>query len=182
MADPWEKRRKGTPRDPFGDDFDEFFREFGTEFEKMRTYMARMFEEMQKSGPGKPGEPYVYGFSLKVGPDGKPQIQEFGNTNPVKAAIGEAGREPLTDVIEGEKEVSITVELPGVEKDDINLRVQPRRVTIAVDHAKRRYHKVIDLPTEVKTETTEATYKNGVLDVTIQKVKGRDEGTRVPIK
>jgi len=47
-------------------------------------------------------------------PDGKPRIEDFGN-KPIKSPDGEQliseEREPLTDIIEGDEDVAITVEI-----------------------------------------------------------------------
>ena len=71
--------------------------------------------------------PIVYGYSMTVGPDGKPVIREFGNvkrgpSKEWKEAISDT-REPLVDVVEGDKEVRVIAELPGAKKQDIELTV-----------------------------------------------------------
>ena len=62
-------------------------------------------------------QPFVYGFSMRVGPDGKPHIEKFGNTEAspfdmsARAPAGGSSeapggsREPLTDVIEGSETI-----------------------------------------------------------------------------
>lgn len=181
--DPWDEwRKKHRGGDPFA--------EFEAEFEQMRTYFNKVFQDVVRNAHAlpremTPGQPFVYGFSMRVGPDGKPQIQQFGNTGPVGPAPGgvpgEVLREPITDVLEMDHEVAITAELPGVEKKDINLHVAESRVTLRVD-APRKYHKVIELPAKVKPGTAKATYKNGILDVTIERAEKReDPGHRVNI-
>lgn len=165
-------RRKKPPTDPF-----DIFRGFGLSGRDFE----RMFDEMQRSlsnalkdlGNVEPGKPYMHGFSFKIGPDGKPHVSEFGN-RPGKPTKGKPifsdEREPLTDLIEESKTIAVTVEMPGIEKRDIDLRVTENELEINVDTEKRKYHKIIPLPTSVKPQTTKATYKNGILDVTIDKV------------
>lgn len=170
-TDPF-KRRKRDPLDPF-----DIFRGFGFEGKDVE----RMFEEMQRSlsdvlknmGNIEPGKPYVHGFTFKMGPDGKPHVSEFGNraSMPTKGKpVFTDEREPITDVIEEAKSIAVTVEMPGIEKKDIDLRVTESEVEISVDTDRRKYHKLIKLPKPVKPQTTKATYKNGVLDVTVEKV------------
>ena len=43
----------------------------------------------------------------------------------------------LPDIIEGDEEVAITVEIPSVEKEDFYLDVADGTIEIAVDNAKR---------------------------------------------
>ncbi len=78
-------------------------------------------------------------------------------------------REPLVDVLQEGNEVVVVTELPGVEKDDIKLESTDRALKIAVESAKRRYFKELELPHLVDPRTAKATYKNGVLEVRFTK-------------
>lgn len=168
--DPNERRKK--PDDPF----DAIFRSFGLggkDFERIFEEMQRAFTSMMRDvGNIEPGKPYVHGFTFKIGPDGKPSVSEFGHRPraPVrgKPALSEE-REPLTDLIDEGKNIAVTLEMPGVAKKDIDLRVTEAEVEISVDTDQRKYHKLIKLPARVKPPTTKATYNNGVLDITIEK-------------
>jgi len=80
-------------------------------------------------------------------------------------------REPMLDIIEDDNSISITVELPGVDKENIELIVEKNLLTLSATEATRRYHKKLQLSSEVDPETAEATYRNGVLDVVLDKVK-----------
>lgn len=194
----WRKRR-ANPGDFPG--FPGFPAGFEQEFERMRQEMERMMQDLMRGGfpfgalpgmqPGgpvagaKPGEPVVYGFTMRMGPDGRPHFQQFGNARPGVVAPGgvEGAREPLTDVLEGEKEVAVTVELPGASKEDINLHVADERITLRVEGAGRKYYKEIALPARVVPKTANATFKNGVLDITIQReAPAGDPGYRVDVR
>ena len=93
-------------------------------------------------------------------------------------------REPLTDIIEGDEDVAVTVEIPGVNRNDIDLNVKREYLEIKVDNPTRKYHKRLDLPCGVVPKTTKATYKNGVLDIVIKRKdkKKPGEGYRVNIE
>lgn len=190
------KKRRRNHDDDYWDRhdslFDDFF-DFGDvdrEFERMREFMDRA---MRRAAHGELGQeeygPYVYGFSMRLGPDGKPQIREFGNTKPPRRVEGEgdehfeiAEREPLTDVIESDDSISITLEIPGVDKDDIELTVKEDKISINVDTPSRRYFKEIPLKVTVDPNTSKATHKNGVLDITLKKVQTEDNtGKKVKI-
>jgi hypothetical protein len=73
------------------------------EFEEMRREIERMFEETMQDVERMPKDlvreyetptgakvrevgPLVYGYSVTVGPDGKPKIREFGNVKPIAEA------------------------------------------------------------------------------------------------
>jgi HSP20 family protein len=179
-----EKRRRPWP---FGDEDDFFGQDVEEMFEQMRRRMERLVESaFQGVEPGKmqPGRPFVYGYTFKVGPDGRPEFQEFGDTHALRAKPGlptEEGREPLTDVIEREENLSITVELPGVDKDEIDMRISEDRLIIKVDSPERKYYKEVDLPSLVDPDSVKATFKNGVLDIVLRKVGG-SKGKRVRIE
>lgn len=184
---PSRKPRKEDDEDPMGD----LFRDFDQEFRRMQEYMNSFFQEALKhadipKGAGQPGNPFVYGFTMRLGPDGKPHFEQFGNTPKVgrpEVAV-EGGREPITDLIEHADHITLTAELPGVEKDDVQVYATEDKLTLKVDTAARKYYKEIALPAPVQPDSTEATFKNGVLDVSIRKQERSPprRGHRVNVK
>ncbi len=128
--------------------------------------------------------PVVYGYSMTVGPDGKPLIREFGNIKPTRIGVPEPAelREPLVEVIPGEKVIQVIAEVPGVEKKDINLNISKDSLAISVDTETRKYRKEVDLPERVVIDTVKANYKNGVLEVTLEKAEKKPRGKRITIE
>jgi len=61
--------------------------------------------------------------------------------------------------------------LPGVEKNDIKLKGTEKTLTISVDTPRRKYYKEVELPAKVEPKNAKSTYKNGVLEVTVEKRK-----------
>ena len=187
--------RKKNPNNPFRVD-DDIFRDIFNDNrirdifndDKIMDDVKKMAEEMMKMFTNaQPGKPIVHGYKIEFGPDGKPQIEDFGNRSirsPEGVATISDEIEPLTDIIEGENEVAITVEIPGVEREDIDLVATEDTLEIKVDSPKRKYHKRIDLPCNVKSKSTKATYKNGILDIVLdKKEKKKDhDGFRVSIE
>src|SRR3954454_5692741 len=120
----WFKKFFGSAsgRDFFGS------RDVFKEFDEMQREMQRMYDhfaEIQSNAPKelireyetKEGNkvreigPIVYGYSMTIGPDGKPHVREFGNVKPSAGSSGgfastgsrsrpeiTAEREPLADV------------------------------------------------------------------------------------
>jgi HSP20 family protein len=139
----------------------------------------RMFEGME------PGESkvYTYGFSIRIGPNGKPVIREFGNIFPgrygpeVKSEI-----EPLVDVIEKDDEIVVVAELPGVEKEQIEINATEKSLMINVNAPNRRYRKELELPSTIDPKSSKATYKNGVLEVRLKKVERGTKGEKLKIE
>ncbi len=145
-------------------------------FKMIDRFMNEALEQLE-GGEG----PIFYGFSISVGGDGKPTVNEFGNVKPgLKGPELTEEIEPLVDVVDGKDSVMIYAELPGVEKTDIGLSTTESALTISVTSKKRRYHKEVSLPSRVDPETAKATYKNGVLEVCLEKVtKGHGRQLKV---
>ena len=176
-----------------------FFPEIDRMIEEMERYMADAFSEMEDYVPRdmvrvkrlpdgsvkREYGPFVYGYSVKIGPDGKPVIREFGNIKPGPGGEGQPPlnlqeqREPLVDIIEEDDMLKVMAELPGVAKEDIRLYVTERTLTIDVETPGRRYSKELDLPAEVEESSAKSTYRSGVLETVFRK---RDRGRGRQIK
>jgi len=171
----WEKRRK--ERHPWFDVFHEFDRIEKIMNEMMRQTFRSSRSPFEASKKRKSFRPHVYGFSISVGPNGRPKIREFGDVQRSRygTRIREQ-REPLVDVLDDEEEVVAVAELPGVQKEDIGLHATEDELIISVDTPKRKYHKELPLPEEVDPNPVKTSYKNGVLEVRFKKKKnGKEE-------
>jgi HSP20 family protein len=70
------------------------------------------------------------------------------------------------DVHEGDEEVRVVADLPGVEKDAINLQCDGRTLTVDAAGVDREYHERVRLPRRVDEHSASASYNNGILEVT----------------
>ena len=187
----WFRRRRRYPffRSWFFGDIDRMFREMEKMMEEeFKTFTSRVPKDYVKERKLPDGTtvrewgPFVYGYSVKIGPDGKPEIREFGNVKPSRFGPRvKEEREPLVDIIETDGEIHIVAELPGVEKDDIKLHGTENTLTISVDTPQRKYYKEITLPAKVKVKETKTEYKNGVLEITLRKIKEEKKPKGEPI-
>jgi HSP20 family protein len=106
---------------------------------------------------------------------------------------------PLIDMDETDEEVRITAELPGVERDDIDVSVTDNRITIqgekmAEDEKKERgYYKLernygsfqrsLTLPCEVISGQVDASFKNGILTIKLPKsAAAREERKKIQVR
>src|SRR5512139_1776896 len=176
----WFKRRRNPfSKDPFFGDIDQMFREMERmmeeEFKNFTEKVPKDYVKERRLPDGstvKEWGPFVYGYSMKIGPDGKPEIQEFGNIKKsLKGPQVKEEREPLVDVVETNGEIRVVVEMPGVEKGDIKLHGTEDALTIAVDTPQYKYYKDVELPVKVRVKDARSTYKNGVLEVVIPKME-----------
>jgi len=183
----------GRDRDDWFDDiFDDFwsrrwgdiFDEFDEYFRDMRRRMNMLIRDAMsgKLPEPKEGGPYIYGWSFRIGPDGKPVFQEFGNIPQRGIAELPGSREPLVDVQETDDEVQVTAEVPGVKKEEIDLEVTGNTLIIKVEGKDRKYYKEVELPAEVDPNSAKASYNNGVLDIQLKKVKPKSKGKKIKIK
>ena len=177
----WPRRFFGVGRRGF---FDDMFRGF----DEMRREMERGFEDIEKiipknlireyaiPGGGKVREvgPMIYGYSMTVGPDGKPRIREFGNVKRSKFSSMSAPEvtgeiEPLVDVTTTDSQVKVVVEMPGTSKDKIKINVYDNTVEVKSEDPQRKYHRTIEIPPETDIETATSSYNNGILEITFKK-------------
>jgi len=167
---------------------DREFKEFTTRIPKDYVRERRLPDGSKVKEWG----PFVYGYSMTIGPDGKPQIREFGNVKPSlkpepfgtrrPSLDVKEEREPLVDVMSTNNEIKVVAELPGVEKEDIKVHGTEKVLTLSVDTPQRKYYKEIDLPDFVDPKTAKSMYKNGVLEVTLTKKKEEKKPKGEPIK
>jgi HSP20 family protein len=177
--DEWPSRkRRNSPFGPWGfPDIDEMMREmeraFSAQFKDFEKDLPKNLVRESKTPDGgvkKEIGPIVYGYSVTIGPDGKPVVREFGNLRSGRGRSWTAiqdKREPLVDVVSSDKEVRVIAEMPGVKKEDIDVTVNERSMVISVDSGDRGYFKELDLPGVVEPKGAKSSYNNGVLEVTV---------------
>ena len=106
-------------------------------------------------------------------------IAPFGRSNVLTT------REPLADLVDNGREFVLTTELPGVKKEDLDLRVARDGIEVSAETRSEReendkdyaYHersyasfrRVLPLPAEVLPDQVEAKLTDGVLEVRLPK-------------
>ncbi|MGA9351842.1 MAG: archaeal heat shock protein Hsp20 [Anaerolineae bacterium] len=111
----------------------------------------------------------VYGFSVRTGIGGIPQVERFGNIRtteegPVVAEV----REPLVDLFDEEQEIVVVAELPGVAEEEVHIGIQDDILSLETT-GERKYAKEILLPEPVDATTLQKAYKNGILELRLKK-------------
>ena len=197
----WHRNLFGM--DPFRE-FDEMEREMDSIFGRLKDIQINapqeLVREYQTSDGAKVREvgPLVYGYSMTIGPDGKPKVREFGNVKSpnqlgVTATMGKATksspqqisaeREPLVDLNTTDKEVKVILEIPGVKKEDIKIKTFDEAVEVTANNPQRKYHKIIDLPKEANPQTAKSTYQNGILEISFTKKENtKPKGKEIKIE
>lgn len=114
-------------------------------------------------------------------------IQRFFGDNRTPDEFFGSGWIPSVDVSETEDEITVRAELPGIEKDKINLSVDGRFLSIrgeksqSEEEKRENYHRVeraygsferrLELPAEVGEGDIDATYADGILSVKMKKAE-----------
>ena len=114
--------------------------------------------------------------------------QIFGlNFLPSAYLLNDGNWDPKLDISEGKKDITIKVEIPGIEAKDFDISIVGRRLTIRgekkqeqkekeetyyrVERSYGYFKRTIELPAEVDPNKVDASYKRGVLKMKLRKIK-----------
>ncbi len=111
----------------------------------------------------------------------------FLDLGPLRRLTEEEEWMPVVDVSETAKEIIVNAEIPGVEAEDIGVKLEGNVLTIKGERQREHeekeenFHRIersyglfyrsLRLPSEVDAEKIKATYEKGVLRITIPKAK-----------
>jgi HSP20 family protein len=105
---------------------------------------------------------------------------------------------PRVDVVEGDKEVTVSAELPGMDEKKIAVSLSRGVLTISgekrekVEDRGKNYYRMersygsfqrsVPLPSEVDEDKAEATFKKGVLTITLPKTAEAQARKRIAVR
>jgi len=82
-------------------------------------------------------------------------------------------REPAAEIVVTPAKIYVTLELPGVSRETLKVTAEDSHLSIhAIGAGGRVFHADIELGHPLEPETVTATYRNGVLDVTLPRRRG----------
>ena len=129
--------------------------------------------------------PYYYGYTMTVGPDGKPIVKEYGNVRPSSLPTSSSNvKEPYVDeVLDKENNtLKLVAEMPGVEKSDIDVSVEEKSVTIKTKNESRKYEAHVPIKYKINENSAKARYTNGILELTFKLVDEKPKGRVVSVE
>ncbi|MGE7471921.1 Hsp20/alpha crystallin family protein [Bosea sp. NPDC003192] len=104
---------------------------------------------------------------------------------------------PITDVCANDRQVRITIELPGIDSNDIDLSlagdlltvraekkadsVDPKDSYHIIERAYGTFQRTVKLPCAVVGDQSQARFDNGVLIVTFPRAGTQDTSRKIPI-
>jgi HSP20 family protein len=114
--------------------------------------------------------------------------------------LGTFGSDVRVDVVENKKDFVVKADLPGMDKDRITVTLERGRLlrisgqreaaveekgpnVVRHERMEGRFERAIELPAECRSDGVSASYKNGVLEVTIpKKEEAKPEMVKVDVK
>ena len=104
---------------------------------------------------------------------------------------------PEVSVFENDKLYPVTLDIPGVEKKDVNIEVEGSSLIVSgkreeankenmcLYYSQTRYgnfSRTFNLPEEINVEKIAAKYKNGTLNLTLPKMEKINSSINIPVK
>jgi HSP20 family protein len=105
---------------------------------------------------------------------------------------------PRVNVVEGDEEIKVSAELPGMDEEDINVSLSQGVLTISGEKKQEEeqkgenyyrlessygsFQRSLPLPCEVDESKAEAVFKKGVLTINLPKTADVQLRKRIPIK
>lgn len=113
----------------------------------------------------------------------------FNSFREIEQQIPEAGSAAVpVDIEETDGKITVAADLPGVDKDQIEVAATADSLSIKASHdeeieeeqknyyrrerSSRHFKRTVALPAPVDPDSAEAKYENGVLTVTLEKAEG----------
>lgn len=144
------------------------------EIQKATTHALSPFEEMDRLFDQYFSHGWLHPFRMELPSHGKLEAPFKGKT-------------PHVNMVDKEDKIEIKAELPGVDKKDLDISVTANSVTIKGSTSKEEkeekgdyyrreishgeYCRTLALPVEVDEEKAKATFKDGVLELSLPKVE-----------
>ena len=99
------------------------------------------------------------------------------------AKVAKPKHEGTMSYEERDKDIVFTIDMPGVEKKDIDVKVEDHSITVKAENGgSRKYNYSRKFKPTVDINSAVATFKNGVLDITLTKIEEASKGKSVKIK
>ena len=119
----------------------------------------------------------------------------FGNARP---ASGSVLLRPSVDIAESKKAYRISVEVPGIDPDQIELQVDGETLVLSgekrqessdeeegfhrMERSYGQFRRVLTLPEDADAEGIKADFKNGVLEIKVPRVKRSEQSSAKKVR
>jgi HSP20 family protein len=137
-------------------------------FQQLNDLMKRLMEQGLKE-QGDQNGPFAYGFKIVLHEAGTPEIPAE-ETEPVAAPAepsSEGTIEPIAEMYTTDDDVTVAIDLPGVEKEAIHLSLINGTLTIIAGTSQLTS---VEIPA-VDGDSMQSNYKHGVLEIKFSRGK-----------
>jgi HSP20 family protein len=131
-------------------------------FQQLNELMKRLMEQGLKE-QGDPNSPFAYGFKIIIHDAGVAEGTLDEDTEP----FPEGTIEPIAEMYTTDDDVTVAVDLPGIEKETIHLSLIDGTLTIIAGGTQMTS---VEMPI-VDADSMRSRYKNGVLEVRFSRGK-----------
>ena len=133
--------------------------------ERLKAANAEIERQLEKAPPLK----RVEGTRRSIIPP-KTTLKVSRTTLREEAVVQPPQREVIADIFDEGDRLKVIAGLPGVDEKDIKAEVKDNLLILSAQATGRAYYKEIELPCLV-TDKLNLTYKNGILQISIEKEK-----------
>jgi len=134
-------------------------------FQQLNELMKRLMEQGLKE-QGDQNRPFAYGFKIVLHDAGTTETPGE-EADPVAEPSSEGTIEPIAEMYTTDDDVTVAIDLPGVEKENIHLSLINGTLTII---AGGNQLTSVEIPT-VDADSMQSNYKHGVLEVKFSRGK-----------
>ena len=99
-------------------------------------------------------------------------LDEIENYNRIPTKRFTTRKQQIGSVEDRDTEIVLSADLPGIEKKDIELKVDTHSIAFSAKTEERNYDYGQSFDFELNPEEVKATFVNGVLDVVVKKAEG----------
>jgi HSP20 family protein len=92
-------------------------------------------------------------------------------------------REPFSemDYDKENDEIRLTLEMPGLNKEDIQVNISDKSIRVKGENENRKYMRSYSFPRSLDPEKTKASFNNGILELKLKMVE-QDQGYDIEIE
>ncbi|PIU21045.1 MAG: hypothetical protein COT15_04430 [Candidatus Diapherotrites archaeon CG08_land_8_20_14_0_20_34_12] len=169
MFEFFDKKKK--PVDPDNSNFHEIH----INMENIEKQMDDLMKDMMSSQNVQPGKPNFFSVSIKIDKNGNKTIKK-SNDVPQDTQNSQEQmlkfNEPLSDVHDLKNKFSVIADLQGMTEKDVKINVEKEHIlTINANDGQRSFAKKVELPSLIDEKSLKANFKNGILEITLNKKK-----------
>ena len=100
-----------------------------------------------------------------------------------KPVVAKPKHEGTMSYEDRDKDIVFTIDMPGVQKKDIDINVEPNSISVRAENGgKRKYNYNRRFKPTVDIDSAKATFKNGVLDITVSKIDTTPKGKSIKVQ